>query len=76
MHVLCILAILRFLMILGFVVPWKKSFNVRFILTWMSITMVLLRIVQLKFSHLVSLHYIKGTQWKMDHYHFSFLKPK
>lgn len=76
MHVLCILAILKFLMILGFVVAWEKCFHVRFILTRMSIAMVLLRIVQLKFSHLVSLHYIKSTQWNTDHYHFSFLKSK
>lgn len=76
MHVLCILAILKFLMILGFVVDWEKCFNVRFILTRMPITMVLLRIVQLKFSHLVSLHYIKSMQWNMDHYHFSLLESK
>lgn len=50
MHVLCILAILKFLMILGFVVAWEKCFHVRFILTRMSIAMVLLRIVQLKFG--------------------------
>lgn len=76
MHVLCILAILKFLMILGFVVAWEKRFNVRFILTRMPVTMVLLRIAQLKFSHFVSLHYIKSTQGNMDHYHFSFLASK
>lgn len=53
MHVLCILAILKFLMILGFVVAWEKYFHVRFVLTKMPITMVLLRIVQLNFSYLV-----------------------
>lgn len=62
MYVLCILAIHKFLMNLGFVVAWEKYFNVRFILTKMHITMVLLRIVQLKFSYLVSLHDIKTTQ--------------
>lgn len=76
MWVLCILAILKFLMILGFVVAWEKCFNVRFILTRMPITVVLLRIVQLKCSHLVTLHYIKSIQWKMDHYHFSCLESK
>lgn len=70
-YVVCILAILKFLMILGFVVAWDKCFNVRCILTRMLITMVLLRIVQVKFSYLVSFHYIKSTHWNMDHYHFS-----
>lgn len=59
-------------MILGFVVAWEKCFNVRFILTRRPITMVLLRIAQLKCSHLVTLHYRKSTQWNMDHYHFFF----
>lgn len=62
MRILCILAILKFLMILSFVVAWEKCFNVRFILTRMPITMALLRIVQLKFLHLVTLHYTKSMQ--------------
>jgi len=48
MHVLGILAILKFLMILGFVVAWEKCFNVRCIFTRMSIAMVLLRIDPIK----------------------------